>query len=620
MTMSAALQAELLELLEAVCRQDATRQQRTRLEHLVCGDADARAFYVDYLDLHAQLRWSLGERAPAAADQSRGIVCPAPPLDSPASSVPGFPFNLLYLTGDTPLASALLWLVMLFGAGLVIMVLAMLVVAIRGVHVTIDAGEVASAPAVKPAEPAAQKRAAPPVARLARLAGCQWLHAAAAPSMGDELAAGQQLALKSGLAEIIFQDGAKVLLQGPAEMEVASRGGAYLRHGSLTATVESPQAKGFEVNTPGMKYVDFGTEFGVLVQEGGPQEVHVFRGKVQAEQSGQLPVVGGQNTGIASATPATHHPPPATLLLAANEALRMAAPSAAPERIAAAPRQFVRYEQFTRIVAEQSSDYQRWQQFREQLRKRADVVAYYDFQADESNRAVLRNRALTGRPLDGHIEGAAWCEGNFPGKQALRFAGTNDRVRANIPGRFPALTAAVWINVESLPNPNNSILMSDRWRLQLGQCHWQFLPTKRVGLGPCPVVQPAAMPARHLSGLGGAFAAGDCGAWCHLAAVYDVQAQRTVYYRNGEACGSDEFTKPIPLVFGPSQIANWEPDAPDDGPVRNTVGRIAELLLVARALGPQEVRGLYDTRAAALAVIDAATEPPATPPGGKTRK
>ena len=32
-----------------------------------------------------------------------------------------------------------------------------------------------------------------------------------------------------------------------------------------------------------MKYTDLGTEFGVLVQESGEQEVDVFRGAVQAE-------------------------------------------------------------------------------------------------------------------------------------------------------------------------------------------------------------------------------------------------------------------------------------------------------------------------------------------------
>jgi hypothetical protein len=290
----------------------------------------------------------------------------------PTPPRPGFPLNLLYLTGDTPAAAALLWLVMLFGAGMVIMVMAMLVVAIRGVHVTVDGGEVAQTPAVKQApEPVLPPQPAM-VARLLRTVDCQWAQTDKAPALGDDLAEGQRMALKAGLVEIAFQDGAKVLLQGPAEMEVASRYSARLKHGSLTATVENPLARGFEIHTPGMKFTDLGTEFGVLVREGGLQEVHVFRGKVQAEESGPWPGgapasrVGGQwsvasgqseQRGIQSQgprpktqdlSPATRHPSP--ILLAAHEAIRITAPDKPIERIAAVEDRFVRrVEQWNRI-------------------------------------------------------------------------------------------------------------------------------------------------------------------------------------------------------------------------------------------------------------------------------
>ena len=75
-----------------------------------------------------------------------------------------------------------------------------------------------------------------------------------------------QAGFTSGLAEIIFENG-QTILQGPATLEVRSRSSAVLTRGKLSVTVEKPQARGFEVVSPGMKYTDLGTEFGVLVAE-----------------------------------------------------------------------------------------------------------------------------------------------------------------------------------------------------------------------------------------------------------------------------------------------------------------------------------------------------------------
>ena len=63
-----------------------------------------------------------------------------------------------------------------------------------------------------------RRRVANPVARLARTVNCAWASDRDAPEAGDDLAAGQTLVLKSGLAEIVFQSGARTILQGPARL------------------------------------------------------------------------------------------------------------------------------------------------------------------------------------------------------------------------------------------------------------------------------------------------------------------------------------------------------------------------------------------------------------------
>ncbi len=164
------------------------------------------------------------------------------------------------------------------------------------------------------------------VASLARTVDCVWSGDSRGPKTGDHLAVGRKLVLKSGLAEIVFENLAgerevESILQGPAEVviggaEIRSRTGIALNRGKLSVRIVSipgkkPSARGFAVDAPGMKYTDLGTEFGVLVAESGEQEVHVFRGKVQAEQS--------REQGAGSREQGTHHAAPMMLSCARGD-------------------------------------------------------------------------------------------------------------------------------------------------------------------------------------------------------------------------------------------------------------------------------------------------------------
>ena len=113
---------------------------------------------------------------------------------------------------------------------------------------------------------------------------------------------GDQFALASGLMEITYDTGAKVILQGPVTYEVESKDGGYLSLGRLTAKLER-KAKGsnpqslipnpslstnhyplFTLKTPTALVTDLGTEFGVEVNEEGDTTSHVFRGSVRLQE------------------------------------------------------------------------------------------------------------------------------------------------------------------------------------------------------------------------------------------------------------------------------------------------------------------------------------------------
>jgi hypothetical protein len=109
--------------------------------------------------------------------------------------------------------------------------------------------------------------------------------AIAAIGAGQRFGAGQRLQLRSGLAEIVFCAGARVLLQGPAILDLEGPGTGSLQAGRLTASVP-PEAAGFTLRTPHATAVDLGTEFGLIVEEGGQCEIHTFVGRVQVRCRG----------------------------------------------------------------------------------------------------------------------------------------------------------------------------------------------------------------------------------------------------------------------------------------------------------------------------------------------
>ena len=185
---------------------------------------------------------------------------------------------------------------------------------------------------------------------MIHIADSHWEIGSHSPHIGDDLESGRRLELRSGLAEIMFESGVRAVLQGPATMVVDSKMSASLLRGKLNVAVIDPDAHGFVIRTPGMKYTDLGTEFGVNVEKDGAQEMHVFRGMVKAEAVGGKEQggkeQGGREQGAGSREKSgsigSLPPPFSPLLLSANQAVRVAAAGKPLVQIAASERQFVR--------------------------------------------------------------------------------------------------------------------------------------------------------------------------------------------------------------------------------------------------------------------------------------
>ena len=116
---------------------------------------------------------------------------------------------------------------------------------------------------------------------------------------------GDKFTLASGLMEITYDTGGKVILQGPVTYEVESASGGYLAVGKLTGKVEKKAEESdaqslipnpslstthsplFTIKTPTATVTDLGTEFGVEVSKEGITETHVFLGKVRLQGAAQ---------------------------------------------------------------------------------------------------------------------------------------------------------------------------------------------------------------------------------------------------------------------------------------------------------------------------------------------
>jgi len=106
-------------------------------------------------------------------------------------------------------------------------------------------------------------------------------HASLHLAAGDPVRAGSYK-LDRGLINLVFENGAQVVVEAPARFRIDSPKQLLLQLGRLSANVP-PAAKGFTVQTPEADVIDHGTEFGVEVKEGFGSEVHVFEGEVEVK-------------------------------------------------------------------------------------------------------------------------------------------------------------------------------------------------------------------------------------------------------------------------------------------------------------------------------------------------
>lgn len=403
------------------------------------------------------------------------------------------------------------------------------------------------------------------VAVLTRTVEPNWDRRMKSPRVGGALEPGT-LRLESGLAQVVFYSGARVVIEGPTELQLVSSTEAVCRTGRLLIEVP-PHARGFRIKTPQLSVVDLGTSFGIDAI-GGRTEVHVFKGNVDFS-TGRTKQSLGEGRGVAVQG------------------------SASPTLMAANPEDFGPLFGFQqRSMAAEAYRYEQWQFASAELNQDPSLLVRLDFQNPGNAEWTLHNTVADNRSAgDATVVGCVRAEGRWREKQALEFQSVSDRVRLDVPGEFEALTLSAWVCVKGLDRQFNSLFMSDGF--DPGTIHWLIRQDGVLGVtvfghgyGKFQIV--ASPPVVTLDKLG---------IWQQLTVVVNGKAKQVVHYVNGVAVSRHPLNLAPPFRVGSAELGNWNArngSKPTPALIRNLSGSFDEFQLFSRALTDAEVRELYD--------------------------
>ena len=388
--------------------------------------------------------------------------------------------------------------------------------------------------------------------RLEKAVGVRWI-GSVQPTQGAALEPGI-LRIAEGVAQFEFYSGAQVIVEGPAEFELISPYHTRCLQGKIRARVPK-QAQGFSIQTPSFELIDLGTEFGMDVSTSGAANVRVFDGEVElhTENHAKQSVLGGQAIAIDAE---------------GNSSLTQNESSLYPD--------------FAEVQSRADSDamakLERWKRWNESLRSDSRIVARFDFE----------DRTLE----QGAIVGCQWAEGRWPGKGALEFRHTGDRVRVTIPGKFAQLTLMTWIRLDALAKRRfQALLLTDEHRQD--HIHWQITLNGGLALGAGLKPGESNVKPQHVPSV---FDQQKLGVWSHVCSTFSQPEGMVRHYLNGKEVAEHLFDFGRPLQIGIGDIGNWSVPAKSPRrprPPRNFVGAMDEMTIWNVALSAEEIREIY---------------------------
>jgi hypothetical protein len=534
-------------------------EERSELERILLASAKARAAFWREAQWHALIRqWGEGEwgREPAL-----------PPLSTLPARRRWRPFDKLR-------AGA-------FGSRTVLAAAAVVVLAITGWLLWQTVLPTPPPPLSVPltSAPNVREWSAGGVAVLTRSFDAHWIAPATAPYVGEVLTPGR-LQLKSGVIQIELTRGTRLVIEGPAEVQLFASDEIQLGAGKVRASVPPP-ARGFAIRLPDATVVatvvNRGTELGCVVRAARDAEVHVFSGLAEYH------ALGGS----------------APRPLQANEALQSSG-GGALHAMNARRDSFVSdetLEAWEATLARQQMI--EWRKASRLLDGDPRLLVHLDFEEEHRGARTLSNRAAHAPSASGAtLVGCDWVEGRWPGKAAVEFKHANDRLWLNVPGNLEAMTFIAWVRVDSLPYVLHALLTAEGPN---GKINWCLKSSGALSFG---IEVPHDGRGWLLHKSSARLRPQQLGTWLCLATVYAADGTVT-HYLNGEPAGAGRLAERKPGGLGKCEIGNNanlvsdksnappKPSASASEPPKNFLGRMDEFAIFSVALSPEEISHLH---------------------------
>jgi HAMP domain-containing protein len=259
----------LMEAAGELCNGTLAEQDGAALDELLQRDPVARRIYIDHMWLHASL---YAENSSYAGLHATEHMLDAVTTENPDSEL-ALTRSHTWVNDPAAIPSRRRsWRPQMLAAALA----GVAALLSWGVYEAATRGREDAGRQIAAADPKAEV-----AAQISGTHNCRWAQPELGIDYGSELRVGQRVELKEGLAEITFENGATVLLEGPATFVVDAADKLGLASGRLAAVVPQ-RSGGFRIHTQTIDVVESGAEFGLWAQESGAAEVHVFNGLVQA--------------------------------------------------------------------------------------------------------------------------------------------------------------------------------------------------------------------------------------------------------------------------------------------------------------------------------------------------
>ena len=214
------------------------------LQRVLTQSKSARRLYYRYMDVHANLHSLAGESAPSA----HALPTPARNARSNLRFAPLARFTAtVAATACVTVACFLLY-----------------------PHPQSDkrqSGQVLAVP----------QQMSAPTAILRRALHCKW---SGAPLFEGERLLSHELALEQGLAELQFDTGVRVVMEGPASIRIESQDHVSFKRGKIVVHGGEADDDSLRLSTPQGDITDIGTVYSSAVLPDGTTEIHVFDGEV----------------------------------------------------------------------------------------------------------------------------------------------------------------------------------------------------------------------------------------------------------------------------------------------------------------------------------------------------